>query len=91
MPWLQIRLGNTLALTGAELSEIIEHVGWSNRHTALYYMQLAKVLNPCGASAKLASSDVFNIPNACQDINELKCFLCPFPTHNPHKRHLSQQ
>ena len=58
MPWLQIRLGNTLALTGAELSEIIEHVGWLNRHTALYYMQLAKVLNPCGASAKLASSDV---------------------------------
>ena len=54
MPWLQIRLGNTLALTGAELSEIIEHVGWSNRHTALYYMQLAKVLNPCGASAKMA-------------------------------------
>ena len=51
----------TLALTGAELSEIMDHVGWSNRHTALYYMQLAKVLNPCGASAKLASSEVFNI------------------------------
>ena len=28
----------TLALTGAELSEIMDHVGWSNRHTAYYYM-----------------------------------------------------
>ena len=52
----------TLALTGAELSEIMDHVDWSNRHTALYYMQLAKVLNPCGASAKLASSEVFKGP-----------------------------
>ena len=31
----------TLALTGADLSEIMDHVGWANRHTALYYMQLA--------------------------------------------------
>jgi len=68
----------------------MDHVGWSTRHTALYYMQLAKVLNPCGASAKLASSEVFNIPNAWQDINELKYFVCAFPTHNPHKRLLSQ-
>ena len=35
----------TLALTGADLSEIMEHVGWARRHTALYYLQLAKVLN----------------------------------------------
>ena len=80
----------TLALTGEELSEIIGHVGSSNRHTALYYMPLAKVLNPCWASAKLASSEVFNIPNAWQDINELKRFVCAFPTDNPHKRLLSQ-
>ena len=26
----------TLALSGAELSEIMDHVGWSRRHTALY-------------------------------------------------------
>jgi integrase len=45
----------TLALSGADLAEIMEHVGWSRRHTAVYYMQLAKVLNPQGASAKLAS------------------------------------
>ena len=39
----------TLALTGADLSEIMEHVGLARRHTALYYVQLAKVLNPSGA------------------------------------------
>ncbi len=40
----------TLALTEADLSKIMEHVGWNRRHTALYYMQLAKVLHPEGAS-----------------------------------------
>ena len=36
----------TLALPGAGLTEIMDHVGWTRRHTASYYMQLAKVLNP---------------------------------------------
>ena len=31
----------TLALSRAELSEIMDHVGWTRRHTALYYLQLA--------------------------------------------------
>ena len=53
-----------LALTGADLFEIMDHVGWAYDHTALYDVQLAKVLNPCGASVKLASSEVLNIPNA---------------------------
>ena len=41
----------TLALSGVEFSEIMDHVGWTRRHTALYHLQLAKVLNPTGASA----------------------------------------
>lgn len=76
----------TLALTGADLFEIMDHVGWANGHTALYDMQLAKVLNPCGASVKLASSEVLYAPNAWQDIYELKRFVCAFFTDNPHKR-----
>ena len=32
----------TLALSGAELSEIMEHVGWARRHTALHYCNLQK-------------------------------------------------
>ena len=30
----------TLALSGADLSEIMDHVGSTRRHTALYYLQL---------------------------------------------------
>ena len=48
----------TLALSGVELAEIMDHIGWNRRHTALHYLQLAKVLNPSGVSARLASSEV---------------------------------
>ncbi|KAL9967636.1 hypothetical protein ACROYT_G025911 [Oculina patagonica] len=51
----------TLALTGADLSEIIEHVGWARRHTALYYLQLAKVLNHDDASGRLAMPSAENV------------------------------
>ena len=64
-----------LALTGADLVEIIDHVGLSRHHTALYYLQLAKVLNPAGASACLSSSFAANVTEPCTDINELKRFL----------------
>ena len=81
----------TLALTGADLAEIMDHVGWSRRHTALYYMQLAKVLNPAGASARLASS-VGSEPSASwQDINELKRFVCAFPATNQGKRTYAEE
>ena len=63
---------NTLALSGAELSEIMDHVGWTRRHTALYYLQLAKVLNPAGASAQLSAVDVSSVSSEWQDINNLK-------------------
>lgn len=77
----------TLALTGTDLTDIMDHVGWSRRHTALYYMQLARVLNPHGASAKLV--DVSEGPTQdWQDINKLKRFLCAFPASNPGKRSL---
>jgi len=76
----------TLALTGAELSEIMEHVGWSRRHTALYYMQLARVLNPDGASGKLASDMGAKPQREWQDMNELKRFVCAFPANITRKR-----
>ncbi|CAB4012527.1 LIGHT-DEPENDENT SHORT HYPOCOTYLS 6, partial [Paramuricea clavata] len=61
----------TLALTGADLCEIMDHVGWNRRHTAPYYMQLAKVLRAEGASATLADPDVINVVNPWQDVNTL--------------------
>ena len=30
----------TLALSGAEFSEIMDHVGWTRRHTALHYLTI---------------------------------------------------
>ena len=75
----------TLALSGAELSEIMDHVGWARRHTALHYLQLAKVLRPDGTSAKLV-----DIPDShtadWKDLNELKRFVTAFPNNGVGKR-----
>ena len=57
----------TLALTCADLSKIMEHVGCNHRHTALYYMQLAKVLHPEGVSASLAGRNASDVINPWQD------------------------
>ena len=76
----------TLALSGIELSEIMDNVGWNRRHTALHYLQLAKVLNPSGASAKLASSEVMSVNSTWQGINELKRFVRAFPSTCSRKR-----
>ena len=78
-----------LALSGVELTEIMDHIGWNRRHTALHYLQLAKVLNPSGASARLASCKVMSANNTWTDLNELKRFICAFPAVNPPKRPLS--
>ena len=45
----------TLALSEVELSEVMDHVGWTQRHTALYYLQLAKGLHPSGAVGPVSS------------------------------------
>ena len=79
----------TLAFTGADLSEIMDHVGWTRRHTALYYLQLAKVLNPSGASGRLAATDLTEVINPWQDVNQLKRFISAFPVNHSDKRNLS--
>ena len=66
----------TLALTGADLPEIMEHVGWARRHTALYYLQLAKVLKHDGPSGRLATPSAENVVAPWQDVNQLKRFVC---------------
>ena len=76
----------TLALTGADLSEIMEHVGWATRHTALYYLQLAKVLNHDGAFGCLAASSAENVAAPWQDVNQLKRFVCTFSASEQRKR-----
>ena len=59
----------TLALSEAELPEIMVHVGWSRRHRALHYLQLAKVLNPTGASGRLAAANVPSVTSEREDLN----------------------
>ena len=66
--------------------EIMDHVSWSRHHTALYHLQLAKILNPDGASAQLASSSSSAHVDSWQDINQLKHFTCAFLVDNELKR-----
>ncbi len=73
----------TLALTGADLAEIMDHVGWTRRHTALYYMQLAKVLNPVGASARLASNIGTEPSCSWQDIKPAETVCVCIPCNHP--------
>ncbi|CAB3980645.1 LIGHT-DEPENDENT SHORT HYPOCOTYLS 6 [Paramuricea clavata] len=70
----------TLALSGVELSEVMDHVGWTQRHRALYYLQLAKVLNPAGASSRLAQVDLSAVTQKWGDTNELRQFVSAFPS-----------
>ena len=60
----------------------MDHVGWSRRHTALYYMQLAKVMNPTGASQRLTSPAALEASQSWSDINQLQRFVCAFPPSN---------
>ena len=53
---------------------------------ALYYLQLAKVLNPSGASARLAETSVNVVATPWKDTNELKRFVCAFPGATSQKR-----
>ena len=67
----------TLALSGAELSEIMDHAGWTRRHTALHYLQLAKVLNPA-------------VTAEWNDVTVLKRFVCAFPSPTTENRSLPE-
>ena len=75
----------TLALSGAELSEIMDHVGWTRRHTALHYLQLAKVVNQSGASARLSAVDIPAVTAEWNDVNVIKRFVCAFPSTTTQK------
>ena len=67
----------TLALSGSQLADVMSHVGWSNKDTALYYMKLAEVLCEGSPSDLLSSSDlaVSNSTNLYADRNRLKDFV----------------
>jgi hypothetical protein len=72
----------TLALSGVKLSEVMDHVAWTQRHTALYYLQLAKVFNPAG----VAQVDLSAVTQKWEDTNELRQFVSAFPSLPSQKR-----
>ena len=59
----------TLALSGSKLADIMSHVGWTNKETALYYMKLAEVLR-VGKTLRDGASNVLGI-------RRLNPELCP--------------
>ena len=67
---------------GRGVSEtVMDHVRWSRRHTAIYYLQFVKVLNPTGASGRLAAANVPSVTSEWEDLNNLRRFtVCAVPT-----------
>ena len=74
----------TLALSGAQSSEIMAHVGWRTPTTATasYLLKLANVLRPGGPADLLSSGDSSVAASTLEyrDFNELKNFVSAFPS-----------
>ena len=71
----------TLALSGSKLADIMSHVGWNNKETALYYMKLAEVLR-VGSPSHLLSTDTSAtsaLTENYMELNRLKNFVSAFP------------
>ena len=79
----------TLALSGSKLADIMSHVGWNNKETALYYMKLAEVLR-VGSPSHLLSADSSAksaLTENYMELNRLKNFVSAFPaTPNVHTK-----
>lgn len=71
----------TLALSGSQLADVMSHVGWSNKGTALYYMKLAEVLREGSPSDLLSSNELAASASTTlyADLNRLKDFVSAFP------------
>ncbi len=72
----------TLALSGAQLADVMSNVGWKNGQTALYYMKLGEVLR-LGSSSHLLSStseEASSLFNQYASLDSLENFFCAFPS-----------
>jgi len=67
----------SLALSGATLPEIMDHIGWKNSNTALHYIKLKEVMNQAGTAAKLADLDPSS-SQAYRRLNNLSGFSQAF-------------
>ena len=71
----------SLALSGSKLADIMSHVGWNNKETALYYMKLAEVFHVSSPSHLLsaASSATSALTENYMELIRLKNFVSAFP------------
>ena len=75
-------LAITLALSGSQLADIMEHVGWRHAPTASHYLKVAQVLRPGGPSDLLSRHDpsAQALAVSYTDLNSLRRFTVAFPT-----------
>ena len=75
-------LAITLALSGSQLADIMEHVGWRQAPTASHYLKVAQVLRPGGPSDLLSRHDpsAQALAVSYTDLNSLRHFTVAFPT-----------
>ena len=75
-------LAITLTLSGSQLADIMEHVGWRQAPTASYYLKVAQVLRPGGPSDLLSRRDpsAHALAVSYTDLNSLRHFTVAFPT-----------
>ena len=74
----------TLALSGSKLADIMSHVGWNKKETALYYVKLAEVIR-VGSPSHLLSADssaTSALTENYMELNRPKNFVSAFP-HPP--------
>ena len=75
-------LAITLALSGSQLPDIMDHVGWRQAPTASHYLKVAHVLRPGGPSDLLSRHDpsAQALAVSYADLNSLRRFTVAFPT-----------
>ena len=79
---LRESLAITLALSGSQLADIMEHVGWCHAPTASRYLKVAQVLRPGGPSDLLSRYDhsAQALADSYTDLSSLLRFTVAFLT-----------
>jgi len=72
----------TLALSGAQLADVMSHVGWKNGQAALYYMKLGEFLRQGSSSHLLSfvSEETSSLLTQYTSLDFHKNFICAFPS-----------
>ena len=73
-------LAITLALSGSQLADTMEHVGWRHAPTASHYLKVVQVLRPGGPSDLLSRHDpsAQALADSYTDLNSLHHFTVAF-------------